>query len=147
MIAWIMDGTYEAVLVWSGEREQFGRPINEFQGLQWKLADMSISTAASQALVYKAAASGADGFSDKLMAARTKLLTSERAIAVVNDALQVFGARGYSRDLPLERMARDVRMFTIGGGTAEVLRNVVSSAILDKKLPQTRDGYVQAAAE
>ncbi len=51
MIAWIMDGTYEAVLVWSGEREQFGRPINEFQGLQWKLADMSISTAASQALV------------------------------------------------------------------------------------------------
>ena len=72
MIAWIMDGTYEAVLVWSGEREQFGRPINEFQGLQWNLADMSISTAASQALVYKAAASGADGFSDKLMAARTK---------------------------------------------------------------------------
>ncbi len=66
---------------------------------------------------------------------------------MVNDALQVFGARGYSRDLPLERMARDVRMFSIGGGTAEVLRNVVSSAILDKKLPQTRDGYVQAAAE
>jgi hypothetical protein len=143
----IMEGAYETALAWSGEREQFGRPINEFQGLQWKLADMSIKIAASQALVYKAAASGADGFPDKLMAAQAKILTSESAIAVVNDALQVFGARGYSRNLPLERMARDVRMFTIGGGTAEVLRNVVASAILDKKLPLTRDGYVKAAAE
>lgn len=143
----IMEGAYETALAWSGQREQFGRPINEFQGLQWKLADMSIRIAASQALVYKAAASGADGFPDKLMAAQAKIMTSESAIAVVNDALQVFGARGYSRNLPLERMARDVRMFTIGGGTAEVLRNVVASAILDKKLPQTRDGYVKAAAE
>lgn len=143
----IMEGAYETALAWSEEREQFGRPINEFQGLQWKLADMSIKIAASQALVYKAAASGADGFPDKLMAAQAKILTSESAIAVVNDALQVFGARGYSRNLPLERMARDVRMFTIGGGTAEVLRNVVASAILDKKLPQTRGGYAKAAAE
>ena len=143
----IMEGAYETALAWSGEREQFGRPINEFQGLQWKLADMSIKIAASQALVYKAAASGADGFPDKLMAAQAKIMTSESAIAVVNDALQVFGARGYSRNLPLERMARDVRMFTIGGGTAEVLRNVVASAILDKKLPQTRGGYAKAAAE
>lgn len=141
----IMEGAYETALAWSGEREQFGRPINEFQGLQWKLADMSIKIAASQALVYKAAASGADGFPDKLMAAQAKIMTSESAIAVVNDALQVFGARGYSRNLPLERMARDVRMFTIGGGTAEVLRNVVASAILDKKLPQTRGGYAKAA--
>ena len=55
--------------------------------------------------------------------------------------MQFFGARGYSRELPLERMARDVRMFTIGGGTAEVLRNVVAGALLKKKLPQTRDGW------
>ena len=60
---------------------------------------------------------------------------------IVNEALQFFGARGYSRELPLERMARDVRMFTIGGGTAEVLRNVVAGALLKKKLPQTRDGW------
>ena len=70
------------------------------------------------------------------MAAQAKIFTSETAIQVVNDALQMFGARGYSRDLPLERMARDVRMFTIGGGTAEVLRNVVASKVLGKKLPQ-----------
>lgn len=141
----IMEGAYELALDWSGERHQFGRPINEFQGLQWKLADMSIRIAASQALVYKAAASGRDGFPDMVQAAQAKILTSESAIQVVNDALQMFGARGYSRNLPLERMARDVRMFTIGGGTAEILRTVVASGILGKKLPQTRDGYLPRA--
>ncbi|MGE0421345.1 MAG: 3-sulfinopropanoyl-CoA desulfinase [Reyranellaceae bacterium] len=141
----IADGAYRLALDWSEEREQFGRPINEFQGLQWKLADMSIRLAAARALVYGAARSGEGGFPDMLMAAQAKVFTSENAIAIVNDALQFFGARGYSRNLPLERMARDVRMFTIGGGTAEVLRNVVAGAILKKKLPQTRDGWLKAA--
>ena len=140
----IAEGAYRMALDWSEEREQFGRPINEFQGLQWKLADMSIKLAASRALVYGAARSGEGGFPDMLLAAQAKVMTSESAIQVVNDALQFFGARGYSRNRPLERMARDVRMFTIGGGTAEVLRNVVAGAILGKKLPQTRDGYLKA---
>ena len=143
----IAEGAYELALAWSEEREQFGRPINEFQGLQWKLADMSIKLAAAQALVYKAAASAGDGFPDMLQAAQAKIFTSEMAIEVTNAALQFFGARGYSRNLPLERMVRDARMFTIGGGTAEVLRNVVAGAILRKKLPQTRDGYLKRAAE
>jgi alkylation response protein AidB-like acyl-CoA dehydrogenase len=138
----IMEGAYELALDWTEEREQFGRPINEFQGVQWRLADMSIRIAAAQALIYKAAESGKGGFPDKIMAAQAKIYTSENAIQVVNEALQLFGARGYSRNLPLERMARDVRMFTIGGGTAEVLRNVVASGLLGKKLPQTRDGYM-----
>jgi hypothetical protein len=64
------------------------------------------------------------------------------AIRVANDALQVFGASGYSRNNPLERMVRDARMFTIGGGTAQILRTVVASRILGKKLPQRRDGYM-----
>ena len=139
----IADGAYQLALDWSEKREQFGRPINEFQGLQWKLADMSIKLAAARALVYGAARSGEGGFPDMLLAAQAKVFTSESAISVVNDALQFFGARGYSRNLPLERMARDVRMFTIGGGTAEVLRNVVAGAILKKKLPQTRDGWLR----
>ncbi len=143
----IAQGAYQLGLDWSQAREQFGRPINEFQGLQWKLADMSIRLAAAQALVYKAARSGEGGFPDMLFAAQAKVFTAETAIAVVNDALQLFGARGYSRNLPLERMTRDVRMFTIGGGTAEVLRNVVAGAILGKKLPQTRDGWMKAAAD
>jgi len=140
----IAQGAYGLALDWSERRIQFGRPINEFQGLQWKLADMSIKLTAAQALVYNAARSGEGGFPDMLLAAQAKVFTSESAIQVVNEALQVFGARGYSRELPLERMARDVRMFTIGGGTAEVLRNVVAGAILKKKLPQTRDGWSNA---
>ena len=140
----IAQGAYGLALDWSERRIQFGRPINEFQGLQWKLADMSIKLTAAQALVYNAARSGEGGFPDMLLAAQAKVFTSESAIQVVNEALQVFGARGYSRELPLERMARDVRMFTIGGGTAEVLRNVVAGAILKKKLPQTRDGWTNA---
>ena len=109
----IAEGAYQLALDWSEKRMQFGRPINEFQGLQWKLADMSIKLAAARALVYNAARSGEDGFPDMLLAAQAKIFTSESAIQVVNDALQLFGARGYSRELPLERMARDVRMFTI----------------------------------
>jgi alkylation response protein AidB-like acyl-CoA dehydrogenase len=143
----IAEGAYELALNWSEERHQFGRPIYEFQGLQWKLADMSIKLAASQALVYKAAKSGEGGFPDMLMAAQAKIFTSENAIQVVNEALQFFGARGYSRNNPVERMARDVRMFTIGGGTAEVLRTVVAGQLLGKKLPQTRDGFSKLAAE
>src|SRR5690349_5796670 len=140
----IAEGAYQLALDWSEKREQFGRPINEFQGLQWKLADMSIKLRAAQALVYDAARSGEGGFPDMLLAAQAKVFTSENAIQIVNDALQFFGARGYSRELPLERMARDVRMFTIGGGTAEVLRTVVAGALLKKKLPQTRDGWIKA---
>ena len=143
----LAQGAYELALAWSEEREQFGRPISEFQGLQWKLADMSIQLAAARALIYRAAESGAGGFPDMLMAAQAKVFTSENAIRVVNDALQFFGARGYSRNNPLERMARDVRMFTIGGGTAEMLRNLVASQVLGKKLPQTRDGYVRLAEQ
>ncbi|NIP70709.1 MAG: acyl-CoA dehydrogenase, partial [Planctomycetales bacterium] len=75
-------------------------------------------------------------------AARAKILASEAAIKVTNDALQVFGSAGYSRNRPLERMARDARMFTIGGGTAQILRTVVATQLLQRKLPQTRDGYV-----
>jgi len=142
----IAKGAYEITLDWSERRHQFGRPINEFQGLQWQLADMSIKVAAAEALVYGAARSGEGGFPDMLMAAQAKVLTSENAIQVVNDALQFLGAQGYSREFPLERMARDVRMFTIGGGTAEVLRNVIASAILKKKLPQTRDGWMKQSA-
>jgi 3-sulfinopropanoyl-CoA desulfinase len=77
------------------------------------------------------------------MAAQAKIFTAESAIAVVNDALQVFGAAGYSRRNALERMYRDVRMFTIGGGTAQILRTVVASRVLDMRLPQTREGYLR----
>lgn len=139
----IATGAYEVALEYTKTREQFGRPICEFQGLQWMLADMSTALESARLLVHKAAASGMqDGFPDPLLAAQAKILASETAIKVTNDALQLHGAAGYSRRLPLERMARDARMFTIGGGTAQLLRNLVASRILDRKFPQTRNGYV-----
>jgi alkylation response protein AidB-like acyl-CoA dehydrogenase len=143
----IAQGAYDLALDYSRQREQFGRPICEFQGLQWMLVDMSIQLEAARALIHKAAAGAGSGFPDVADAARAKILASEAAIRVSNDALQVFGAAGYSRNLPLERMVRDARMFTIGGGTAQILRTVVASKILDRKLPQTRDGYLEAAQD
>jgi hypothetical protein len=79
------------------------------------------------------------------LAAQAKVLAAETAVRVTNDALQLHGAAGYSRDLPLERMVRDARMFTIGGGTAQVLRTQVAGALLGRKLPQRRDGYLAPA--
>ena len=137
----IAAGAYELALEYSQQREQFGRPICEFQGLQWMLADMHTQLEAARLLLRKAACSGKKGFPDMLEAAQAKIFASEMAIKVTNDALQIFGSAGYSRNLPLERMARDARMFTIGGGTAQILRTVVASALLDRKLPQTRDGH------
>jgi alkylation response protein AidB-like acyl-CoA dehydrogenase len=137
----IAQGAFALALEFSREREQFGRPIAEFQGLQWMLADMSIQIEAARGLIYGAAARGAEGFPDSLEAARAKIFAAEMAVRVTNDALQIFGAAGYSRNNPLERMVRDARMFTIGGGTAQVLRTLVASRLLNQRLPQTRQGY------
>jgi alkylation response protein AidB-like acyl-CoA dehydrogenase len=139
----IAEGAYCLALDYAKQREQFGRPIAEFQGLQWMLADMSIQLSAARNLIYRAAVCPPGGFPDVLEAAQAKIFASEMAIRVTNDALQIFGAAGYSRARPLERMVRDARMFTIGGGTAQVLRTQVASRILGQRLPQTRDGYVK----
>ena len=136
----IAEGAFGHALAYAQTREQFGRPIAEFQGLQWMLADMSTSIEAARALIHRAAAGR--GFPDVCEAAQAKIFTSEMAIEVTNAALQVFGAAGYSRNRPLERMVRDARMFTIGGGTAQILRTVVASRLLGRRLPQTRNGYL-----
>jgi alkylation response protein AidB-like acyl-CoA dehydrogenase len=140
----IAAGAFELALDYAQTREQFGRPICEFQGLQWMLVDMHTQLAAARLLIHKAAAGAGAGFPDITEAAQAKVFASDMAIKVTNDALQVFGAAGYSRNLPLERMVRDARMFTIGGGTAQILRTVVASRLLQRKLPQTRDGYLTA---
>jgi 3-sulfinopropanoyl-CoA desulfinase len=137
-------GAFDKTLAFAKSREKFGRPIAEFQGLQWMLADMSVQLNAARLSIHQAAAS-ADPFPDPLLAAQAKVLASEMAIRVTNDALQLMGARGYSRNQPLERMVRDARMFTIGGGTAQVLRTQIASRLLGWKLPQTRDGYLRHA--
>jgi 3-sulfinopropanoyl-CoA desulfinase len=141
---------YDAARDYVRVREQFGRPIAEFQGLQWMIADMNVSLEAARTMIWRAAVSAetsGSGFPDPLMAAQAKLLASETAVKVTNDALQLHGAAGYSRDLPIERMVRDARMFTIGGGTAQMLRNLIAGRVLDMKLPQTRDGYLRPRNE
>ena len=139
-------GAYDHAHQFVQEREQFGRPIAEFQGLQWMLVDMSIKLDAARSLLWQAAASAGDsGFPDVEMAAKAKILASESAIEVTNDALQLYGAAGYSRNQPMERAVRDARMFAIAGGTAQILRTLVASKLLDRKLPQTREGHLRLA--
>ncbi|WP_203077116.1 3-sulfinopropanoyl-CoA desulfinase [Falsiroseomonas ponticola] len=141
-------GAHDHALARAGARRQFGRPIAEFQGLGWMLADMSIELEAARALIHRAARSaGPAGFPDRLAAAQAKVFASEMAIRVTNSALQVWGAAGYSRDNPMERYLRDARMFAIAGGTAQVLRNQVAEQILGRKLPQTRDGWLKLIAQ
>jgi alkylation response protein AidB-like acyl-CoA dehydrogenase len=141
-------GAYDHALGYAKRRRQFGRPIAEFQGLSWMLADMAIEIEAARAMVWRAARSaGPAGFPDRLAAAQAKVLASEMAIRVTNAALQVWGAAGYSRDNPMERYVRDARMFAIAGGTAQVLRNQVAELILGRKLPQTREGVLRLAAD
>lgn len=132
----IAQGALELAVEHARERRQFGHPIGDFQGLQWKLADMRLAVESSRWLVYRTAAGAGHGLPNPTEAALAKVSAAEAAIRVTNDALQVFGSYGYSRDWPLERMARDARMFTIAGGTAEVLRNLIA-----KRTLAGRDGY------
>ena len=141
----IAEGAYETALQYVKDRHQFGRPIAEFQGLQWMVADMAVGISAAQALLYKAAANAGDGFPNMNEAAQAKILAAETAISVTNQALQLHGSMGYSRNMPLERRVRDARMFTIAGGTAQILRTQVAGVELGMKIPQTREGFSKLA--
>jgi alkylation response protein AidB-like acyl-CoA dehydrogenase len=144
----VAHGAYDQARAYVKMRQQFNRPIAEFQGLQWMLADMNVGLESARMMLWRAACSAQTtntGFPDPLLAAQAKLIASENAVKISNDALQLHGAAGYSRNLPVERMVRDARMFTIGGGTAQMLRNLIAGRILDMKVPQTRDGYTRLA--
>jgi alkylation response protein AidB-like acyl-CoA dehydrogenase len=126
----LAQGAYELALGYATERRQFGRAIGLFQGLRWKLADMAIELDAARLLIHRAAANAGSGFPDALEAAKAKTFAAEMAQEVTNQALQIHGAAGYGRALPLERMVRDARMFAIGGGTVEMMRNLIADRIL-----------------
>lgn len=140
----IAQGAFEEGLAYLKDRKQFGRPIAEFQGLQWMLADMSTQLEAARLLLHYAASSGTE-FPDIDKAARAKIFAAETANKVTNDALQFYGSSGYGRHNPMERHVRDARMFTIAGGTAQILRTQVAGSLLGMKLPQTRDGFAKLA--
>ncbi len=140
----IAQGAFDEALGYVQRREQFGRPIAEFQGLQWMLADMSVQLEAARLMLHRAASPIGEGggvFPDLTQAAQAKIFAADTANRVTNDALQLFGSSGYGRELAMERHVRDARMFSIAGGTAQILRTQVASQLLGRKLPQTRDGY------
>ncbi|GIX47709.1 MAG: acyl-CoA dehydrogenase [Candidatus Tectimicrobiota bacterium] len=124
----IAKAALKAALAYAQERHQFGRPIADFQAIQFRLADMAIQIDAARYLCYRAIQSGDPP--ERYAAGVAKTFAAEMAIAVTNSALQVFGGNGYSRRYPIERLLRDARMFTLGGGTVEIQRLGIARALL-----------------
>lgn len=126
----IAKGAYKAALQYSKEREQFGKPISQFQAIAFKLADMATKIEASELLTYKAAELKNAGKKVTIGGAFAKYMTSEVAVEVSTDAVQIFGGYGYTKDFPVEKFYRDSKLCTIGEGTSEIQKLVISREIL-----------------
>lgn len=123
-------GAYEAALQYSKEREQFGKPISSFQAIGFKLADMKMQIEAGELLTLEAAYLKNNGKPVTRVSAMAKYYTSEAAVNVSTDAVQVFGGYGYTKDFPVEKFYRDSKLCTIGEGTSEIQKLVIARSIL-----------------
>ena len=128
----IAKGAYEASLKYSNERIQFGKPISSFQAISFKLADMVTEIEAAELLIQKASNKINNGEPVTLESAMCKLYSSELCVKVSNDAVQIFGGYGYIKDFPVEKFYRDSKLCTIGEGTSEIQKLVISRKILTK---------------
>ena len=126
----VAEAAFAAAKAWAGTRIVDGHPIAEFQGLQWMIADMAVDLAAARGLADAATARRAAGARYSTEAAMAKLHASEMAGRVTDAALQIHGGYGYTRDFPLERWVRDVRILRIYEGSSEVQRNIVARLVL-----------------
>ena len=126
----IAEGAMEAAIQYSKEREQFGKPISAFQGISFKLADMATKIEAAKLLTYNAAELKNQGKSVNKESAMAKLYASEVAVQVADDAVQIFGGYGYIKDFPAEKYYRDAKLCTIGEGTSEIQKLVISRVLL-----------------
>ena len=126
----IAQGAFEAALHYSKERHQFNKPISSFQGISFKLADMATKIEAAKLLTFRAADLKNKGKSVNIESAMAKLYASEIAVEVANDGLQIFGGYGYIKDFPAEKYYRDAKLCTIGEGTSEIQKLVISRALL-----------------
>ncbi len=126
----IARGAYEASLKYSSERVQFGKPINAFQGISFKLSQMATDIEASELLMHKACYEKNMGRRMTKISAMCKLFASETCVRVANEAVQVFGGYGYSKDYPVEKYLRDSKLCTIGEGTSEIQKVVIAKQIL-----------------
>ena len=127
----IAQGAFDAALSYSQQRRQFGRPISDFQGIQWKLADMATEIEAARLLTYQAARLKDQGHPVTREASMAKLFASETAVRVTGEALQIHGGYGFLKDYPVEKFYRDARLCTIGEGTSEIQRLVIARSLLD----------------
>ncbi|GIU81305.1 MAG: acyl-CoA dehydrogenase [Acidobacteria bacterium] len=126
----IAQGAYEAALKYAKERVQFGRPIAEFQAIQFKLADMATQIEAARLLTLQAAAMKDAGKKVTKQSSMAKLFASEVAVRVAEEAIQIHGGYGYTKDYPVEKYWRDAKLCTIGEGTSEIQRLVIARQIL-----------------
>ena len=126
----IAKGAYEAALKYSKERHQFGKPICEFQGISFKLADMATEIEASELLLHKAAFLKNQNRKMTTLSAMSKMYASEVCVRVANEALQIHGGYGYTKDYPVEKFYRDSKLCTIGEGTTEIQKIVISRNII-----------------
>jgi alkylation response protein AidB-like acyl-CoA dehydrogenase len=127
---------YEIAIKYANERQQFGRPIRAFEGVSFKVADMAMKLEAGRALTLTAARMYDKGDKITKQASIAKLYTTEAAVQITNDALQILGGMGYTTDYPVERFLRDARLMTIGGGTAEILRFLIQREVFKEFFPQ-----------
>ena len=123
-------GAFDAALKYSNERQQFGRRIHQFQGIQFMLADMATKIDAASLLTYRAAWMKDRGEKTTKESSMAKLYASEVAVEVADKALQIFGGYGYVKDFPAEKYYRDVKLCTIGEGTSEIQRTVIARELL-----------------
>jgi len=123
-------GAFDAALKYSKERKQFGKPISDFQAIQWKLADMAVQIEAARALIWRAATMKDAGKNTTMASSMAKLYAGEIAVKCANECVQIHGGYGFVKDYPAEKFYRDVKLCTIGEGTSEVQRMVIAREIL-----------------
>ena len=126
----IAQGAFDAALHYSKERQQFNKPISTFQGISFKLADMATKIEAARLLTFRAAELKNMGRSVNKESAMAKLFASEVAVDVANEGVQIFGGYGYTKDYPAEKYYRDAKLCTIGEGTSEIQKLVISRSLL-----------------
>lgn len=127
----LAEGALEESVKYLREREAFGHPIGDFQGLRWKAADMYVEIEAARGLLYRAAVSG-EPFPDPTLAAMAKIYCNEMGIRVTSEAVQIHGGYGFTDEFPVSRFFRGVRYGSLGGGTTETLRNLVGRRLVEE---------------
>lgn len=128
----LAEGAFEASLKYSKERYQFGKPISEFQGIQFKLAEMKTMIEAARLLTYRAAYLKDQGKDVSYEASLAKLYASESAVKITSEAIQIHGGYGFTKDFSVEKFYRDVKLTTIGEGTSEIQKLIITKSILNQ---------------